>query len=93
MGDDGTTQNRVLLDVEYEEREWAKRLGAKWDPVIRTWYVDTPAAWMRLSDRALEYAVIPWPQREWLPNTYAERDAAKAMGAKFDTEWKSWYMP
>ena len=26
------------LDVSYEDRELAKRLGAKWDPSVRRWY-------------------------------------------------------
>jgi len=26
------------LDVSYEDRELAKRLGARWDPSVRRWY-------------------------------------------------------
>jgi len=26
------------LDVNYDDRELAKRLGAKWDPSVRRWY-------------------------------------------------------
>jgi len=26
------------LDVSYDDRELAKRLGAKWDPSVRRWY-------------------------------------------------------
>ena len=29
---------KKYLDVRYEDRELAKRLGAKWDPAIRRWY-------------------------------------------------------
>ncbi len=30
---------RVDLNVPYSEKDEAKRLGAFWDPVKRTWYV------------------------------------------------------
>lgn len=43
----------VLLDVSYEEKDEAKRLGARWDPGERKWYV--PAG------RSLE------PFAKWLP--------------------------
>lgn len=31
---------RVNLKVPYEERGQVKKLGARWDPVRKTWYVE-----------------------------------------------------
>lgn len=30
---------RINLDVPYREKDEAKKLGAKWDPKIKKWYV------------------------------------------------------
>lgn len=35
----GGTALRVPLNVPFEEKEEAKRLGARWDPELRIWYV------------------------------------------------------
>lgn len=32
----------LLLNVPYEEKEEAKKLGAKWNPEIKKWYVTNP---------------------------------------------------
>jgi len=29
---------KQYLDVSYEDRDLAKRLGARWDPSVRKWY-------------------------------------------------------
>ena len=29
---------KQYLDVSYEDRDLAKRLGARWDPSVRRWY-------------------------------------------------------
>jgi len=29
---------KKYLNVRYEDRELAKRLGAKWDPALKRWY-------------------------------------------------------
>jgi hypothetical protein len=44
--------SRVYLDVPYAEKDEAKRLGARWDPTIRSWYL--PAG------------VSPFPFARWL---------------------------
>ena len=32
---------RLFLDVPYSEKDEAKQLGAKWNRVVRKWYIDT----------------------------------------------------
>ena len=46
-------QDRVDLDVTFQERETVKQLGARWDPQAKTWYVPAGLDMTRF--------------REWLP--------------------------
>ena len=32
----------LYLDVPYEEKNEAKRLGAKWNPKVKKWFIDMP---------------------------------------------------
>jgi hypothetical protein len=46
---------RVWLDVPFAEKDQAKSLGARWDPMIRRWYAPAPAVtnlarWAALPD-------------------------------------------
>lgn len=50
--------NRIHLDVPYAEKDQAKRLGARWDPEVKRWYIDAD------HDRELFKA--------WLPKQSAE---------------------
>jgi hypothetical protein len=34
-------QQRIRLDVPYEQKDEAKRCGARWDPQEKTWYTTT----------------------------------------------------
>ena len=54
-------RRRVVLNVPYREKDEAKKLGARWDPECRTWFV--PAGFDTL------------PFSRWLPP--AEDEALK----------------
>lgn len=30
----------IILDVPYSKKDIAKELGARWDPICKSWYVD-----------------------------------------------------
>lgn len=45
--------NRIHLDVPYAEKDQAKRLGARWDPGVKRWYIDAD------HDRELFKAWLP----------------------------------
>jgi len=34
----GENMKKRYLDVAYEDRDLAKRLGARWDPSVKRWY-------------------------------------------------------
>jgi exodeoxyribonuclease VII large subunit len=48
-----SAQDKIYLEVPYPEKDRAKNLGARWDPIRRKWYV---AGTAQLT-----------PFREWLP--------------------------
>jgi len=51
--------SRVFLAVPYEEKEDAKRHGAKWDPVLKVW-------WIARRDLADHPGIYRWIQDESL---------------------------
>ena len=57
-----TAQEKIYLNVPFPAKERAKGLGARWDPVVRKWYV---AGKVQLA-----------AFREWLPPGLADDDAA-----------------
>lgn len=66
---------RIDLDVPYHQKDDAKRLGAKWDPIGKTWYVPdgvdpAPLARWRPAEgdfnlRAAEAYLVRSPERCW----------------------------
>jgi hypothetical protein len=36
--------NRVYLNVPYDEKDEAKKMGARWDPNCKLWFVSTQLA-------------------------------------------------
>lgn len=41
---------KQFLDVAYEDRDLAKRLGARWDPSVRKWYCTKGSALAKIFD-------------------------------------------
>lgn len=85
----------VRLSVDFDGREHAKALGARWSK--------QESAWIAPAGTSLESALrlIPGDAldgtdamgRPILDVPYAERKAAKAAGATFDKELRSWVAP
>lgn len=40
MQERGVLRMHVLLDVPYQEKDLAKKRGARWNPQLKSWYVD-----------------------------------------------------
>lgn len=83
--------DRQYIDVPYKEKDEAKSLGAKWDRKARSWYVpngvDASAfsKWSQSQPQEIS-------TREYLAVPYSQRKAAKAAGARWDKQAKSWYV-
>lgn len=96
-------KGRVVLDVAYEERDQAKAAGARWDPEKQVWYVAAGGdlgkveQWVASPERVAELEVAGEKRRAekagrlMLDVPYAERDRAKAAGARWDGA--TWYLP
>ena len=93
-----SAEDRLFLNVPYKDRGQAKALGAKWDKDHKSWYapaaVDASkfAKWCKTADEGI---MIPGPsevasERVYIAVPYLERNEAKALGAKWDKEHKSW---
>jgi hypothetical protein len=73
-----------LFNCPFEEKEDAKKAGAKWDFMAGSWYVP--------GGQSLE------PFNKWHPNErkyllcdYNDKDDAKKAGARWDASCKQWY--
>lgn len=101
VSQDVSVKPRDYLDVPYREKNAAKALGAKWDRQERSWYIpngmdQTPfKKWLKRkegNENDQARLVQLRPKREYLAVPYSERKEAKALGAKWDTIERSWYV-
>lgn len=95
---------RTYLHVAFVEKNAVKELGAKWDRQERSWYVPAGSDVEKFSrwlsppaEQAEQQTIAPETQkssteRRYLAVPYTERKLAKAAGAKWDSEAKSWYV-
>jgi hypothetical protein len=80
--------NRVyLFNCPFEEKDDAKRAGAKWDGDERRWYVSSSHS------QRLECFNRWHPNgRIYLECSYDQKDDAKSAGARWDVPMKQWYI-
>lgn len=84
----------IKLSVPYDEKDEAKKLGAKWSAKQETWYVLDGADlqpfynWLP-KEKKVELIMA---SRDYLNVPREEKDEAKALGAKWDRFQKSWYV-
>ena len=64
------TYSRIILEVPYSEKEFAKSLGAQWDSVIRKWYVTSNQP--HKDDLVRMYTQLKQPQQPQQPQTAFE---------------------
>lgn len=89
----GDRDTRQYIDVPYKEKDEAKALGARWDRKARSWYVPSGADVAAFSKWSQSQPQdVDGSKREYLAVPYSERKAAKAAGARWDKQAKSWYV-
>lgn len=84
----------IKLSVSYDDKDEAKKLGAKWSGKQETWYV------LEGTDLQPFYKWLPkekkveliMASRDYLDVPREEKDEAKALGAKWDKYQKAWYV-
>lgn len=94
---------RVYLTVPFAEKDHVKQRGGKWDEAAKSWYVppdrdpEDYARWIEKSPtpsaKIQEAAMEERKPRIFIAVPFAEKDEAKAAGAKWDRQQKSWYIP
>lgn len=102
-------KERVFFDVPYEQRQEAKALGCKWDKDNKKWFINdaTPERIEAMKKAGFKTVEVEQKnlesvqknenaetnQKTLLSVPFEEKDLAKELGAKFDRETKSWYVP
>ena len=102
VGQGGEQEKRIYLSVPFVQKDEAKALGARWDRNEKAWYVPPDvdsslfAVWIVTRDQLASEPPTLEPKkrsvREYLAVPFGERQAAKAAGALWDKEAKSWYI-
>jgi antirestriction protein ArdC/phage/plasmid primase-like uncharacterized protein len=102
------SDKRTYINVDYKERAEAKALGAKWDgrDGVKSWFVppgvETKPFEKWMGDKSVSEDAVPAKaaddqalatEKTFLAVPYEARNDAKALGAKWDKEAKSWYAP
>ncbi|WP_242695265.1 zincin-like metallopeptidase domain-containing protein [Shewanella sp. 4t3-1-2LB] len=83
---------KVYIDVPYKDKENAKAAGAKWDRAVGHWSIDSVEA-HKISEKWPIIQVEPVnTTRLYIAVPFNEKDQAKAAGAKWDKNKKSWYV-
>lgn len=86
--------SQQYFTIPFEDKEKAKLAGARWDAVKKTWYAPTFEVGMKmLSYGWKEIENIDDVMRYYLVVPFANKDEAKALGARWDGEKKKWYAP
>lgn len=81
---------RIDLDVPFACKDQVKRLGARWDNVGRTWYIDSS---YRLDLFARWNPTSPEYERVYLDVPFEDKDQVRQMGAQWDARLRLWYVP
>ena len=74
--------SKVLLYVPFEQKDEAKKLGAKYDVDLKTWYAD---------EKTQDACIDEWSRR-YVEFKYDETERAKSLGCKWDGNVKKWYI-
>lgn len=100
------TNNIIRLNIPFANKDKAKELGARWDIAKKYWYVNTKFveketvdAIMALQETEEEADARIAARAETSKNeikkhikvSYANKDKAKKLGARWDATVKSWY--
>lgn len=94
---DQEKSGRLYINVPFNEKNEAKVLGAKWDKAEKSWFVpggvdSTPfAKWKTSAQAGQQVGQKAEPARQYLAVPYEQRATAKAAGALWDKQAKSWY--
>ncbi len=84
-----------FIKVPFQDKEKVKELGARWDKEMKSWYIPEDADKEKFKQwevhDPLSSLSDPNATRIYLTVPFAEKDAAKSLGARWDSDKKQWY--
>ena len=94
--DKETAQNKIAITdirlmINYNDREKAKALGAKWDKELKTWYAPKGENLSKFSPFMGEKVVNLKDLKIY--GDYSDRDVIKSHGGLWNPDQKEWYVP
>ena len=95
------SDEKMLVLIPFEDKDEAKALGAKWDKDEKSWYIppgvnQTPfEKWINSPVNQAQSVTdeIPATEKILIDVPFKEKNDARALGARWDKEEKSWYIP
>jgi len=90
------TKDIIKLDwISYNNKNEAKELGAKWNVREKYWFVDSTISDENLQKlrelrKSTENKIIEG-SKKYIKISFAQKNKAKSLGAKWDPSVKSWY--
>lgn len=76
----------IKLDIAYNNKEKAKKMGAKWNIKGKYWYIESE----NITDELIALQ-NDTSEKTYLNVPFAEKDYVKKLGAKWDTGSKKWF--
>ena len=98
---------KTYIHVPYTQKDEVKKLGAKWDRDQKSWFIEPGSdkqlfqKWLNLQENKNSQAVLDGEKRRgerepesrvYINVPYSQKDEAKDLGAKWDTQEKSWFL-
>jgi len=89
--------NKIYINIDYNNKEKAKILGAKWDNNKKSWYYNNNISKENIEklNELEKEIIIENPtlinDKVYINITYDKKNIAKSYGAKWDNNLKKWY--
>lgn len=81
-------KKRTYFEVNFNERQEAKAMGARWDGDTKQWYAASDTVAQRLA--TCFTAATPASARKFFAVKFADKDRARHLGGKWDSKHKLW---
>ncbi len=81
-----------FIDVPYRDKDKVKALGAKWDIQNKSWFIPAGLDKSKFAEWQPKERKEP-EKRDYIKVPKSEKDEAKALGARWDSARKSWFIP
>ena len=96
IGYDKCPYEKVFINITYNNKEEAKKLGAKWDLNKKSWYYDDKITEenkykLNLLEKNNKVANVININKNYIDISYSKKNLAKSYGAKWDSVVKKWF--